>query len=295
MAPLSDAGAFARLDRDKFFPVFRTLFVGGRLTHDQVAGIHRLIDAFLAYALILDRRHLAYILVTSFHETGQRMQPVREGFAATDAAARAAVAKLYARSKISRNYALPNAKGRSFYGRGDVQLTHEVNYTTMGRLLGLDLVGNPDLALDSSVSARILIEGVTRGVSIKGDFTGKALEDFIVGERCDYVGARRTVNGTDKAAQIAGYAKVAEQALIAGGMPLIAARMPGALGTSPIITNPPVVTTPPPLAALPDNPSVAQPAPTGGLLRSGAQATGGAVRSGLAGLYDMIHTAFRKG
>lgn len=38
-----------------------------------------------------------------------------------------------------------------------------------------------------------------------------------------------------------------------------------------------------------------QPAPSGGLLRSGVQATGGAVRSGLAGLYDLIHSAFRKG
>lgn len=37
-----------------------------------------------------------------------------------------------------------------------------------------------------------------------------------------------------------------------------------------------------------------KPAPTGGLLRSGVQATGGAVRSGLAGLYDLIHTSFRK-
>ncbi|TFZ58304.1 lysozyme [Methylorubrum sp. Q1] len=37
-----------------------------------------------------------------------------------------------------------------------------------------------------------------------------------------------------------------------------------------------------------------KPAPTGGLVRSGVQATGGAVRSGLAGLYDLIHTSFRK-
>lgn len=38
-----------------------------------------------------------------------------------------------------------------------------------------------------------------------------------------------------------------------------------------------------------------KPAPTGGPLRSGVQATGGAVCSGLAGLYDLIHTTFRKG
>jgi len=269
MASSPDAGAFTRLDRARFFASIRPLF--GSLTGPQVAGIERLFDAFLAYALLLDRRHLAYILATSFHETGRRMLPVREGFALTDAAARAAVAKLFAAGRISRNYALPNARGLSFYGRGDVQLTHETNYIAMGRLLGLDLVGNPDLALDPATSARILIEGVTRGVSTRGDFTGKALEDYIAGDRCDYVGARRTVNGTDKAAAIAEYARAFEVALVAGGMPLVAARMPGALGapSAPLSSStPPAPTSPlklPSKPALPGGlssaPSPAPPAP----------------------------------
>lgn len=233
MATSPNAGAFARLDRKGFFDAIRPLFRG--LTQSQVDGLNRLIDGFLVYALILDRRHLAYILATSFHETGRRMQPVREGFATSDAAARRAVASLFSQGKISRNYALPNSRGLSFYGRGDVQLTFEANYAAMGKLLGIDLAGNPDLALDPAISARILIEGVTRGASLKGDFTGKALEDYIAGDRCDYVGARRTVNGTDKAALIAGYAERFEAALIAGGMPLIAARMPDALGKPPTV------------------------------------------------------------
>ena len=226
------AEAFARLDRKRFFDAIRPLF--GGLSQSQVDGINRLLEAFLAYALVLDRRHLAYILATSFHETGRRMQPVREGFAQTDAGARAAVANLFARGKISRNYALPNKAGRSFYGRGDVQLTHEANYVRMGRLLGIDLAGNPDLALVASISARILIEGITRGLSLKGDFTGKALEDYIAGDRCDYVGARRTVNGTDRAETIAGYARKFEAALVAGGMPLLGVRLPGAVGKEPL-------------------------------------------------------------
>ena len=47
-------------------------------------------------------------------------------------------------------------------------------------------------------------------------------------------------------------------------------------------------------AAEPRTAPAPQPAPTGGLLRSGVQATGGAVRSGLARLYDLIHFSFRK-
>ena len=208
------------LDRAPFFAAVRTALFGGRLTALQVSGMERLLVAFERYGT-RDRRHLAYILATSFHETGRRMQPVREGFATSDAAARAAVAKLLKQGRISRNYALPNAAGQSFYGRGDVQLTHEENYRRMGAILGIDLVGNPDLALDPATSGRILVEGVLRAVSAKGDFTAYSLEDFIAGARCDYVAARRTVNGTDQAAAIAGYATAFETALVAAGLTAI--------------------------------------------------------------------------
>ncbi|AWN35701.1 glycoside hydrolase family 19 protein [Methylobacterium radiodurans] len=226
MATSPDAGAFARLDRARFFASIRPLF--GTLSLAQVAGIERLLDAFLAYAFLLDRRHLAYILATSFHETGQRMQPVREGFATSTADAIARLDRAFAAGRL-KSVKTPYWRA-GWFGRGDVQLTHEANYRAMGALIGLDLAGNPDLALDPAISARILIEGVTRGASTRGDFTGRALEDFIAGARCDYEGARRTVNGTDRAADIAGYARRFEAALTAGGMPLTAARLPAALG-----------------------------------------------------------------
>lgn len=207
------------LDGAAFFAVLRDRLFGGSLSQPQVDGINRLVAAFTLYGTG-DRRHLSYGCATSFHETGRRMQPVREGFAATDAQARAAVADLFRRGRISTNYALPNKVGKSFYGRGDVQLTHEHNYAAMGLLIGVDLVKDPDRALDPAISARILWEGILRGVSLRGDFTGKALEDYIVGDRCDFIGARRTVNGTDKAQEIAGYATIFEKAFAAGGMPL---------------------------------------------------------------------------
>lgn len=47
-----------------------------------------------------------------------------------------------------------------------------------------------------------------------GRFTGKKLSDYLPG---DYVNARRIINGTDKAEQIAGYARQFEAALKAGG------------------------------------------------------------------------------
>jgi hypothetical protein len=46
-----------------------------------------------------------------------------------------------------------------------------------------------------------------------GLFTGKKLSDYITASKTDYVNARKIINGTDKAALIAGYAKQFEQIL----------------------------------------------------------------------------------
>ena len=45
--------------------------------------------------------------------------------------------------------------GRRFKGRGFIQITGRSNYSTYGNRLGVDLVGNPDLALDPNVASQI--------------------------------------------------------------------------------------------------------------------------------------------
>lgn len=47
--------------------------------------------------------------------------------------------------------------GYRYRGRGDFQLTGRGNYVRMGAKLGVDLVGNPDLANDPVISARIAV------------------------------------------------------------------------------------------------------------------------------------------
>ncbi len=152
-----------------------------------------------------DKRWLAYILATTRREVGMRMQPVREGFAKSDAAARAFVERQgYKYAKVVNDHV--------YYGRGLVQLTWDFNYRKMGELLRLDLLNNPDLALDPKIAAQILFEGM-----IRGSFTGRSLSLYFNDELTDWINARRIVNGLDHAGEIAGVAQKFYAALKAAG------------------------------------------------------------------------------
>lgn len=135
---------------------------------------------------------IAYVLATVKHETANTFLPIKE----------------YGQGK-GRPYGLPDPHTKLvYYGRGYVQLTWKYNYYKMGQLLKQPLVSNPDLALRPDIALDILIEGMKRGM-----FTGKKLSDYINDEKVDYVGARRIINGTDKAELIASYAKQFEEDL----------------------------------------------------------------------------------
>ncbi|KAK7406902.1 hypothetical protein VNO78_08538 [Psophocarpus tetragonolobus] len=47
----------------------------------------------------------------------------------------------------------PCAPGKSYYGRGPLQLTHNYNYNAAGQFLKLDLINNPDLVAQDPVVA----------------------------------------------------------------------------------------------------------------------------------------------
>jgi len=194
----------------KFFDDVRKPLFHGRIKQSQVNGLNRMI----AYAVDNNytRFQTAYILATAHHETGGRMIPVREGFAKTDLGARRAVAKLYAKGLITRNYALPKRKGGpSYYGRGLVQITHDYNYDNFGRILKIPLLDNPDLALTWDVALPCLFigheKGVYRGHKLPrtGTFTPKL---------------RGIINGDIRknGALVAGYAKLYFNALEGEGL-----------------------------------------------------------------------------
>lgn len=194
------------MDATTFFAYARRSPFGGRLTQGQIDGMNALFRCWDSHKIPApDKRHLAYILASVFHETGGRMVPVRETFASTDAGAIAALDKAYKAGRlgqVSKPYWRKGANGKAYFGRGDIQLTHEENYKVLGERIGVDLVGNPSLALDLDISAEIAIVGMLEGL-----FTGKKLTDYFNLKKDDPVGARAVVNGRDKAKLIAGYYK----------------------------------------------------------------------------------------
>lgn len=182
------------IDRKKFFDGIKGSPMPTKLQSTTVRNITEILDEWERRKLT-DLRHLAYMLATNLGETGVLLDPVREGFYKSDAESRAYVKrKRYAYAKV--------VNGVVYYGRGRVQLTWDYNYKAMGKILGIDLLGDPDLALDRHYATQIMFEGMARGT-----FTGKKLSNYFNASTTDWRNARRIINGTDRADEIAGYAK----------------------------------------------------------------------------------------
>lgn len=142
-----------------------------------------IIESCRKYGLL--RNQAAYVLATAFHETAHTMKPVRE-----------MGGEKYLKSKTYYPYV----------GMGYVQLTWKRNYEKAGKKLGVDFLSNPKLLLKPEYAAPILVIGSKEGW-FAGDKVGPhTLGRYITLERSDFVGARRIINGTDKATLIANHA-----------------------------------------------------------------------------------------
>lgn len=184
-----------KFDREKFFDAYRQQF--GSLTQDQVVAIEQLLAAIEDDRHITDLRHIAYILATIRHESANTFEPIKE----------------IGKGRGHEYGKVDPETGKIYYGRGYVQLTWRRNYELLGKRLDIDLVNNPDLALEPDTAWVITSEGMRHGL-----FTGKDLNDYINEKKCDYVQARRIINGLDRAELIAGYAKRFEVILKASSL-----------------------------------------------------------------------------
>ncbi|PSH68499.1 carboxypeptidase [Phyllobacterium brassicacearum] len=149
------------------------------------------------------RNQCAYVLATAWHETGA-YKYMREIWGPTSAQKR-----YEGRKDLGNTVA---GDGKKFMGRGFVQITGRRNYTDWSRRLGLDLLKEPQLAEQPEMAVHIIVKGMKLGT-----FTGKKLDDYVTLSKSDFVNARRIINGTDKAALIAGYAEQFDDLLKADG------------------------------------------------------------------------------
>lgn len=179
----------------------------GRFSQSQVDGFLSVIAAINKYGNMATKpAFVAYMLATDWHETAQTMQPIAEiGKGRTRS-----YGKWYKNSD-GLIYGHANHYGHAYlqvkyphlyYGRGNVQLTWWDNYKKLGELLGVDLVNNPDLAMQPDIAAAIMIEGMLGGL-----FTGLSLERCITyGLYFEFIKARKIINGVDRDDLIAKYA-----------------------------------------------------------------------------------------
>jgi putative chitinase len=185
----------------QFYDTIRPVLFPHGITQSHVDGF----EAILKTCTVLsDQRQVAYVLATIYHECDGTMQPIEESGKGAG----------YDYGKKLKRGGGPGKRipyetpDQIYYGRGYVQLTWYENYAIQSKLLDMDLLNRPELALQPDIASKILIHGM-----IHGDFTGHYLAQFINTNECDYVNARKIINGLDCAEKIAGYAQLFEEAL----------------------------------------------------------------------------------
>jgi len=204
------------VNRKTYYATLRT-----KLTQQQVDGQEAILNEAERRGASLTLT--AYALATAHHETGGTFGPVTENLNYTSAARirqvwpkrfpTLASAEPYVRNpqKLANKVYGDRADlgntgpddGWHFRGRGLAQITGRGNYAKWG------LTAKPDDALKLPVAARILFDGLEKGM-----FTGKKIADFD-----NYKAMRATVNGDGalNGATVAGWAEKYEAALRAAG------------------------------------------------------------------------------
>lgn len=193
------------INRKFFFDQVRLTLFDGRLNPTQVVGLTAVLDKWERESPEADDRWLAYMLGTAHHETGRTMQPVRETFATTDAQAITRLNNAFNAGKLSfvkKPYWQLDGDGKSWLGRGLVQITHKDNYVRLGKLCKVDLTTDPTVAMQMEVALQIMFIGMREGA-----FSGKKLSQFFHGETENWSSARKIINGLERADLVASHAK----------------------------------------------------------------------------------------
>jgi hypothetical protein len=190
----------SEINRDTFLVYVKRAPFGNSLSPIQIEGLNRYLDYWESKYADKDIRWLAYILASVYHETGGHFNPIKETVMPyhrdknpSDKEVIRRLDNAYRTGKLKRVKTPYWRQG--WFGRGDIQITHEDNYIKFG------LQGDPSMALHKDTAVWITFKGMTEGLFSPGN----TLQKYFNGSKEDPKGARRIVNGVDKSGLIADY------------------------------------------------------------------------------------------
>ncbi|MCC6793010.1 MAG: hypothetical protein IT336_15080 [Thermomicrobiales bacterium] len=228
----------AAVDRAKFYRSLRSILGLRRWKQSQVDGLDAFLDECQRDPLIPDGvvgiQRVAYWIYTMVVETASTFQPIKE---------------YGGRAYFVRRYGAKTRKGRdlgndtdkeavAYAGAGLVQTTGENNVERLeahirehyphivqavesetGRSFDLTIGDQPDDRDDVRNMLRFDVAYVALVAGTTFAFYGPPLSRYISAKRCDYKGARRCVNGTDRDDEFAAFCPKIEAALRAAIAP----------------------------------------------------------------------------
>lgn len=200
------------------------------LTSSNKSGLEYILKTAKADPNSLSIAELAYMLATTKHETAHTFRAISEYGKGKGRPYGKTVEVLYTDS-LKKTTTYKN----QYYGRGFVQITWGFNYQRIDEKLGNGIYPNKNKTKDSEYNKGFTVTNPGKSIYLnpdqalekenayvamvygmqKGIFTGKKISDYINNLKIDYRNARKVINGTDKANQIAGYAEDFEIFLLA--------------------------------------------------------------------------------
>lgn len=189
------------------------------LSPDRKEGLKYILSTAIGDSSVELIPELAYMLATTKHETAHTYMGISEFGQGRG--------RPYGREITVIDPTTQKVYKNTYYGRGYVQLTWGFNYQRLDHHLGhgifphrnqtreesynrgftisapaKSLYLNPEMALEKENSYVGLVWGMQQGI-----YTGRTIGQYISSGNIDYFNARRVINGTDRAADIAAYAE----------------------------------------------------------------------------------------
>ncbi len=189
------------------------------LSCESKEGLRYILKTAKTDSAIYSIPEFAYMLATTKHETAHTFRGIEEYGKGSG--------RPYGKEIVVTDPKTKSVYKNKYYGRGYVQLTWGYNYQRIDHQLGHGKYPNKNRTKTADFNKGFTISSTTKSIYLnpekalnkenayiglvwgmqKGIYTSKKIGDYISGVKIDYINARRVINGTDSASEIASYAE----------------------------------------------------------------------------------------